>query len=78
MKRSSKMYISKKGNHSFRAYKKQKYYCSRLGKGNLIFYCTGLTNPKFWMIKIKVILILYIFYSDLYSCRLQWNTEKKN
>ena len=32
-----------------------------LGKGNLIFCCTDLTDPKFWQIKTTMILISRIF-----------------
>ena len=29
---------------------------TNLGKGNIIFCCTGLTNPYFWQIKIIIVI----------------------
>ena len=37
-----------------------------LGKGNLIFCCTGQTDPNFWQIK-KIILILHTQFSIFYN-----------
>ena len=33
------------------------------GEGNLIFCCTGLTDPNFWNIKIIIIMISHIYIS---------------
>ena len=46
-----------------------------LGKGNLIFCCTGLTNPNFHKIKITVISHLNIFdfyHLFFFSYTMNW------
>ena len=43
-----------------------------LGEGNLIFWCTGPTDSKFWQIKIIILISQKIFSFFFYSLYFFW------